>query len=373
MNADSDKNRIVISAEDVQDARVLAVTQHMKSAEQYALVREVGSSASAPRGGITAIAVLVMVGAGLAGGLLAFLGNEISDSLIDWESNPVWMANLTFTFIMAFAIGLTLVVADAGTQRNWTKLTSALALGVPISIAAALCMGGIAHLIYSPWSQAIYSEADAQANLGLITSQQQYYDFIIARLHLARGIAWSLVGLSAGLTIGISSRSLRRVLITSGGGLVGGFLGGFFFDYFTGENSARISGMIITGLLVGLAMSLLEQASKTRWIEIVSGGMAGKQFILYKSDLTIGSSPRADITLIKDPGIADLAARLVIQGSQAVLESLSPTNPVAVNGQVASRTTLSDGSQVNLGSSVIRYREKSTHGKAPSGGPTRLG
>jgi hypothetical protein len=130
--------------------------------------------------------------------------------------------------------------------------------------------------------------------------------------------------------------------------------------------------MIVTGLLIGLSMALIEQAAKSRWIEIVTGGMAGKQFILYKTDLTIGSSPRADITLIKDPAIPELAARLTIQGNQAILESLNPSLPVSVNNQVATRTVLTDGAQLTFGSSIVRYREKSADKSAPAGGPIRL-
>lgn len=372
MSTPDNSKKIVITTSDTQDAKVVAVTHQMKEAEQYALVREVGNSATAKKGGVTAIAVLIMAGAGILGGLIAYGLNKLSDVLVDWEMRESWQANLTFTFIMAFSIGITLLVIDSATERNLQKVGMSLAIGAPVAFVAGLAFGGVAHLIYSPWIESIYEDAQRSVELGIIVTEAQFYDFINSKMHLARGVAWSIVGVSAGITIGAASKSARRLAVTSIGGLLGGFLGGFVFDYFTGEASAQIFGMLATGLLIGLAMSVLEQASKTRWIEIVSGGMAGKQFILYKNDLTIGSSPRADITLIKDPAIPELAARLVIQGKQAVLESLNPAVPVAVNGQVATRTVLVDGAQLTVGSSIVRYRERSNEKAAPTGGPVRL-
>lgn len=364
--------KIIITKEETESARSFSVSQQMSEAEKYALIREVGNASTAPKGGMTARAVLIMAGAGILGGFVAFLGNKVSDGVVNWDDIETWKSNLTFTFIMALTIGLTLVAIDAATQKNLQKLGQSLAIGAPVSAVAGFVFGGIAHLIYSPWTRSIYETAYDRANSGMITSEAEFYDYVSSQLHWARGVAWAIVGVSAGLTVGIASKSMRRALVTTSGGFCGGFLGGFVFDFFSGESSAQVAGMIITGLLIGLAMSAIEQAAKTRWIEIVSGGMAGKQFILYKTDLTIGSSPRADITLIKDPAIPDLAARLVIQGNQAVLESLHGTIPVAVDGQVATRSVLTDGSQLNIGSSVIRYRERTSQGATPIGRPTRL-
>lgn len=373
MTQPNDPNKIVISLEDTQTARAVSVSHQMQQAEQYALVREVGSAANAPRGGLTAIAVLIMAGSGILGGFFAWGFTRMLSPVFEDDTIPVWVSNITFTFTMAASIGLTLVLIDAATQRNMQKLGMAAAIGVPVSVGASLLFGAIAHFIYSPWTESIYAAAQNAVNLGIITTEAEFADFVTGKLHLARGVAWAIVGISAGVTIGIASRSMKRLLVTTGGGLVGGFLGGFIFDFFTGESSAQFVGIVVTGLLIGLAMSIVEQAAKTRWIEIVSGGMAGKQFILYKNDLTIGSSPRADITLIKDPAIPDLAARLVIQGNRAILDSLHPQVPVAVNGQVAMRTPLVDGSQLSIGSSVIRYRERNSKQQAtPTGGPVRL-
>ena len=53
--------------------------------------------------------------------------------------------------------------------------------------------------------------------------------------------------------------------------------------------SARITGIAITGLAIGLGIGLVEVARRQHWLEIMTGGMAGKQFILYSSRTTIGA------------------------------------------------------------------------------------
>jgi hypothetical protein len=124
-------------------------------------------------------------------------------------------------------------------------------------------------------------------------------------------------------------------------------------------------------LLIGSSVALLEQAARTQWIEIIAGGMAGKQFILYKTDISIGSSPSADITLIKDSAIAPLHARIYSQGGRTVLESLNPGLPCSVDGAVDMRFFLTDTSTITLGSTQIRFREKKNQ-KNPTQGVGRL-
>ena len=114
-------------------------------------------------------------------------------------------------------------------------------------------------------------------------------------------------------------------------------------------------------------MSLLEQAARTHWIEIVEGGMAGKQFILYKNEITIGSSSDSDITLIKDSAIVPRHARLRIQGNRSTAESLNPGNPILINGVVHTSSPLVDGTLITLGQTQIRFREKKSQSIPVSG------
>jgi hypothetical protein len=152
--------------------------------------------------------------------------------------------------------------------------------------------------------------------------------------------------------------AIKRIVITGAGGFAGGFIGGFLFDFFQGEEIAQITGLVITGAAVGLSVSLLEQVTKSSWLEIVKGGMAGKQFILYQNSITIGSSPAANVTLIKDPAIPGVVATIRRSGSTVSIISADRTIPISVNGVASFEHRLTEGAVIVLGSTEIRFREK---------------
>jgi hypothetical protein len=168
-----------------------------------------------------------------------------------------------------------------------------------------------------------------------------------------------VLGLSAGISVGVPSLAIRRILVTGSGGAIGGFVGGFLFDFFQGQTEAQIVGLGVLGAAIGLSVSLLEQATKSSWLEIVRGGMAGKQFILYQNQVTLGSSPAANVTLIKDPGIAAFAATIKKFGSTVSISATDRAIPISVDGVTAFEHKLKEGSVIILGSTEIRFREKS--------------
>lgn len=350
-------DKLHISFEDTQTHRTEAIVEQFRRADEYVTVREVGAPMDT-RSNATILSILMMAGAGVAGGVLSFLLVKLANATFIGPNTGVWVSNISFTFVMAFSIGLAIAMADAASERSAAKVGRAAAVAVPAAIGFGLAVGALTHFIYSNWIQSVYDKALAKANAGEITSEAQFYDYITSQSHLPRGVAWAFVGISVGLTIGVASRSSKRLLLTTVGGLVGGFLGGFTFDYLPSEGAAQILGMTLTGLLVGLSMALVEQARKARWIEIVTGGMAGKQFILYKNELTLGSSPAADITLIKDPSIPPIAARLVFAGGRSFLYSMDPNVPANVENRTGTQFALQDASQITIGSTTLRYRER---------------
>jgi hypothetical protein len=282
------------------------------------------------------------------------------------------VTNIMFTFLMAFVIGTTLAIVDASTTRIFSKVAIAAAIAIPSSIVSGLAFGALANAFYTAQVTNIYTDAYTRISNG--ESEEIVDQSIKNALHLPRGVAWLLVGIAAGLTVGVASRSLKRTGLTVGGGAVGGFIGGFIFDFIP-DNLLWVSqvvGIGVTGLLIGLSMAVLEQAARTQWIEIIEGGMAGKQFILYKSEITIGSSPTADITLIKDPSISPVHARIFAAAGRSQIESLDPTRPISVNGTVTMRMQLEDSVYITIGSTQVLFREKAGASKTVTGNVGRL-
>lgn len=366
-----EKNRIRITNADLQSASVRQNVEGMKEAQKIALVRPIGNPDELRKSSSGLMSILVSTGAGLLGGFLAFLGTKIMLDVIFADSDNATVVNLTFTFILAFVIGLTVSIIDAATSRIGSKIATAAAFAVPSSIVLGLALGAMANAYYTSASRKIYEEAYLRLDRG--ESVDTVDAFVRASNHFPRGLAWLFVGLAAGLTVGIASKSLKRTGLTAAGGAIGGFLGGFIFDFMPQnlEWVAQAVGICLTGLLIGSSMALLEQAARTQWIDIIAGGMAGKQFILYKSEIIIGSSPQADITLIKDSAIAPRHARIFNQGGRTVLESLNPGMPCTVDGTADMRFYLQDTNTITIGSTSIRFREKKSQKEVQSG-VTRL-
>jgi len=363
-NASAEPSKIVITSADLETEKVSERVHQMKEAQKVALVRDVGTPTTNSSGSLKSI--FILLSAGLLGGLFAFLLQKLLFEVLGLfeENETVTATNVTFTFLLAFGIGIVVSVADPLFSKNFTKLGSTVAIAIPSAIGFGLIVGGIANAYYSFAMVSIYTKAD-ELYLALNWSDAQYYDYISSQNHLPRGIAWAFIGIAVGLTVGLASRSAKRLGLAVAGGAIGGFLGGFVFDFIQVEAIAQLVGIVILGGLIGGAVALIEQVAKSRWIEIVAGGMAGKQFILYQSEITIGSAPNADITLIKDPGIAPFAAQLVSRGTQTTIEALDLNCPVYVNGRLVSRENLVDQSIISIGSTEVRFREKSSQGAVP--------
>jgi hypothetical protein len=356
MAPDEDEDRIVITEEFLNSYENTEIVSQLKQAEEITRVRGIG--APQKKGASGFLAILLLTFAGVLGGLLAFGATKVSNLFLSNASTTV--SNLAFTFTLAFVIGLTVAIADAASSRSIAKVGIAAAIGIPSSVVIGLAIGAIANKLYSAMVNSIYNEV--QIRLGNGESEDAVFAWLRNNSHLPRGLAWMLVGIAAGLTVGLASRSLKRTGLTVLGGILGGFIGGFIFDFFPAdlEFLSQIIGITITGMLIGLSMGLLEQAAKSRWIDITEGGFAGKQFILYKSDLTLGSSQQADITLIKDATIAPLHARIYANGGRAWIESLNPGMPCSVDGRVETKMALNDGSEITIGKTKICYREKNS-------------
>ena len=366
---DQPSQRIRITEDDVSTPEVSRRVEEMSQAQKVALVRTVGDAPARKSG--AGVAILTLTIGGAAGGLLAFLAIKLLDAVPgvgDALYENAFLSNMSFTFMLAVFIGAGVSLADVVMNKSWAKFGSVAAIAVPAAIGAAIVMGLVAHIFYSASMDWLYNSAVDKVTTGEL-SESQAESYMSLRMHPIRGFAWMLVGVSAGIAAGAASRSWKRLGLAALGGAIGGFLGGFLFDFIATSDStvllAQIVGIVLLGTLIGLATALIEQAGKSRWIEIVSGGLAGKQFILFKQEVTLGSSPSADITLIKDAGIAPVAAVLRVRGNACQVEGLPGVNALAVNGIPVQFSMLSDSDVVTIGSTQLRFREKSSDNTVP--------
>jgi hypothetical protein len=282
---------------------------------------------------------------GVAGFLGAIIGWAICEpAFIDGGKVQHW-GNIVMvpTILMLMCIGFG--VAESIVERSLQKAVLRGVLALPLGLVLGFVFYFMANMLYNV-ALGICYEAGAQS-------------YRNPAVWLARGIAWMVFGAAGGVVYGIVGQSSKKGYYGVLGGLIGAGIGGVIFDPIAmltkGASLSRCVGFALVGLATGVAMGLVESALKDRWLYVVSGPLAGKQFILYKSETNIGSRQESDIYLFKDPNILSQHAQIQITGARVQLRA---TGPVHCLGQLVRTRVLQDGDVLQLGRYTFRYKEK---------------
>ncbi len=187
--------------------------------------------------------------------------------------------------------------------------------------------------------------------------------FAFLILMMGRAAAWSVASIPAGLGQGIAVREKRVVINGVVGGVLGGLVGGLLFDPVSlvltssdGQATAsRAVGFAIIGLMVGLFVGLVEGWTKTAWLLMQAGPLAGKQFVLYHDTTVLGSSPKADIYLFKDADIEPRHALIYNRGGRFEIEDCNTPDGTYVNGIPVTQQILKNGDKIVLGKTILEF------------------
>jgi hypothetical protein len=184
-------------------------------------------------------------------------------------------------------------------------------------------------------------------------------------LVVGRSLTWGVFGLCVGLGQGVAQRSMTLFVNGLLGGALGGLVGGALFDPISKvlantdlSGQALISrgvGFAAIGLAAGLMIGLVEQLSKDAWLQLRAGPLAGKEFIIYTSPMTLGSSPKSEIYLFKDPEVEPRHAHIRIAGARHEVVDLGGRSGTWVNGQRVRRQILHSGDRLTIGETVLEY------------------
>ena len=236
-------------------------------------------------------------------------------------------------------------VSESIVERSVRKALLRGALALPLGILLGFIFDMMAETIYGFGLRAI-SEVGAQTNRN-------------PAVWIVRGFAWMVFGAAGGVVYGIVGQSTKKGTYGVLGGAIGAGLGGVVFDPISmathvGWVSSAV-GFALVGMATGIGMGLVESALKDRWLYVVAGPLAGKQFILYKSETSIGSRQEADIYLFKDPNILPRHAVISISGARVMLHA---AGSMLWAGQPVHGRVLQDGDLLQLGRYAFRYKEK---------------
>ncbi len=270
------------------------------------------------------------------------------------------LAALLLFPVVAGSVGLFLGAAEGLICRNPLRAFTSGVIGLGVGF-----LGGLVGLIptgilFSLMSQLALSLWD-NPQPGVMPT-----GLALLVLMMGRAAAWSVAAIPAGIGQGIALKERKVVINGLVGAVLGGLLGGFLFDpismwLITDDGQATYSrgvGFATIGCLVGLFVGLVEGWTKTAWLLMRKGPLAGKQFILFKDTTVLGSSPKADVYLFKDDAIEPRHALMINRGGRFEIEDCNTADGTYVNGIPITRHILQPGDQIVLGKTVLEFSVK---------------
>jgi hypothetical protein len=350
MSTSNNKEPLRITSDDLasvvipEEIPIATPGQPVAGAKSYGSITDAAEKAPAvaeERGSFLLQGWFYLGAAGLLGALFAW--GVCEPSFMDggghrWGNILMLPAIVTF---MCVGFGL----AESLVERSLQKALLRGVLAFPLGIVLGFVFDFAANIIYSI-GLTICAEMGVQTNRN-------------PAVWIARGIAWAVFGAAAGTIYGIVGQSWKKAKYGIIGGLIGAGIGGMIFDPIAmatkGGSVSRAVGFALVGVATGVAMGLVESALKDRWLYVTSGPLAGKQFILYKAQTSIGSQQQSDIYLFKDSNILAQHALIGISGSRVMLKALGPA---FVGGSPVQTRLLQDGDLLQIGRYAFRYKER---------------
>jgi hypothetical protein len=363
----AERRRLVITDDDVAGAPAPRVAQQTNAAHAAAPIANGPGPANAPlpsiQGARPAATQIALKPAGSASPLSGTVAQNVvaslAGALAGWAVCQLFVNDQSFAhpvqeaakFFGVFAAVYSAIFAswESLTAQVWERaLRSALIGGVVGAIGGAIS-GAIAQELYGKIIENIVNDS------GYAIGPTDF------KLNAARALGWAILGVGVGAALGAAQQSSRKLVNGLIGGAIGGAIGGFLFNYVAqatqSEGTTRFVTDAIAGAAIGIAIGLVEIARRQAWLRVTGGGMAGKEFILYHANTNLGSSPKAEITLIKDPAISPFHFRIEDRGRERVLTAYEGA-AVAVNGSPVATQRLRAGDSIQVGNTTLGYQEK---------------
>ena len=298
------------------------------------------------------LAVCSMVGALIA---WAILEPWVDDN--EMEGDKVNLAAILLFPAAAAFVGLFLGAGEGIICRNYTRAAKSGAIGLAVGFVGGLIALVPTGIVFTAMREIAFSLWDDPQPNTMPTG------LALLVLMMGRAAAWSIVAIPAGMGQGIALGERKVILNGVVGAVLGGLVGGLLFDPISlvltsadGQATfSRAVGFAAIGTSVGLFVGLVEGWTKTAWLLMKKGPLAGKQFILFRDTTVLGSSPKADIYLFKDDAIEPRHAVIINRAGRFEIEDCNTPDGTYVNGIPVTRTVLNDADQIVLGKTVLEF------------------
>jgi hypothetical protein len=266
--------------------------------------------------------------------------------------------NLLFFPIVAACIGLGIGAVDGIVCRLPRRALLCGLVGVVVGFVGGFISGIIADIAYGPislYAQEKLNSKDSLAGLGFGLQM------------MGRMLGWGLAGMTMGVGQGLALRSTRLITYGFVGGVVGGLLGGMFFDpidsMLMGQDKleadmSRLVAIAVVGACVGAMIGVVELLARDAWLRMIHGPLKGKEFLLFKDVMNVGSSPKSDLYLFNDTRVAPQHALIRTVGEGYEIEARQSTHPVIINGTSQQRARLRQGDEITIGGTVFTFQTR---------------
>ena len=263
---------------------------------------------------------------------------------------------------VAAMIGFFIGVSYGLSNRNFKMMLYCGFIGLGVGMVATILTTIVADIVYG----IMLNIAGAVAVSNGDTNEAYPRGLAFFIQICGRGLGWSIVSMGSGLGLGVALKSKKLIFNGLVGGMIGGLIGGFLFDplnrmllsYTTEAALSRSIGICCVGILVGFFIGLIENLSKESWFIMQKGPLMGKQFILFKNLTIIGSSPKSDIYLFKDPDIDPRHAVVNHSANKNIIQDENSRGGIFINGKKAKTAVLQNGDVITIGGTILKYLEK---------------
>ena len=275
----------------------------------------------------------VLALAGLVGGIVGFALSELfgpKSSEFDSASQLKIDTGIWFALAM-FGIGAAIIAGNAFLDRKPPAPEN-----IAIAVGALLVGGFVAGY----FAQTVYATMLENATSG-------------SSVRPARAIGWLIAGALGGVAVGSSFRTFKRIQNGLLGGAAGGLIGGLLFDSFGTDVGARALGLILISTLMGVLIGFIDTARTSMWLEVISGEMRGRQFLIMESKTIVGSARTAGVCLLSDRSIGEHHLVINLVGAGANFNCTSQ-QPVLLNGVQISQGNLANGDVLRIGNTEVR-------------------
>jgi hypothetical protein len=178
---------------------------------------------------------------------------------------------------------------------------------------------------------------------------------------VSRAIGWAFLGLFVGMIDGVRSRSWNKIRVGIIGGITGGFLGGLALEYFRTAFPetvfARLLGLLIFGLFIGLMYGFVEVRLSYGVLTLLNGRFKGREFLINQKKLRIGALAKNDIKLEGYLNISDSHALVSVKKDDVFISRVEDGR-ILVNDDPVDEHMLKYEDVIKIGSAKLLYQYK---------------